>query len=71
MGEEMQKQQYEMEKQQYEMQMKMQKEMEKFQGAAGGGMMFGGLNASMMGQPTQQQGQVFMYGPNGELIPKQ
>merc|ERR1712007_325030 len=68
--EEMQKQQYEMEKQQYEMQMKMQKEMEKFQGAAGGNMMFAGLGASTMGAPTAAGGQVYTYGPNGELIPK-
>merc|ERR1712066_620057 len=73
--EEVQKQQYDMEKQQYDMQMKMQKEMEQFQGQ--GALPFGGLgstttnifNPGMTAAP-QGDGQVYTYGPNGELVPK-
>merc|ERR1711897_12567 len=71
--EEMQKQQYEMEKSQYDMQMKMQKDMEKFSGA--GAMPFAGLGSTttnifapgMTAAPGQGDGQVYTYGPNGEL----
>lgn len=77
----MQKQQYEMERQQVDMQTKMQAEMQKlgvntpFGGSSGG---FGAQPAfnqlaggsSILGQ-TQAPGQTYVYGPNGELIPKE
>merc|ERR1719235_999050 len=67
-------QQYEMEKKQYDMQMNMQKEMEKFQGQ--GPLPFTGLTSTFSTMPQMAPtmapagGQVYEYGPNGELVPK-
>jgi len=75
--EDMMKQQYEMEKQQQEMQIKMQREMEKL-GVQAPQMQFGvpqmpgmSMQVPAGGIPQQEQGQTYVYGPNGELIPKE
>ena len=65
-----------MEKQQQEMQMKMQQEMQKL-GVQAPQMQFGTpqMQMPMAGfqQPDQNQAQgpTYVYGPNGELIPKE
>merc|ERR1719289_604792 len=81
----MQMQQYEMERQQADMQTRIQGEMQKlgvsspfgnapqFRGAPqlGQPQMQFGATSMMAGQPPQGAGPIYMYGPNGELIPKE